>query len=132
MLRGDPLTEIPAGRVLDALERNDLDPGFFHEDAVAWRNLDDSEQPIHQTFEATTAIRAVIPDFHFGDRVLHAERDGVSVAQYHLAGTLPDGSSLRVLGCLVVHTVDGRVRRTEEYFDTAQLAPMRAALAAPS
>lgn len=118
-----------AARVVDALMT--LDPGesLFAPGAVTWHGFDEVEAPtVPDTFESVRAIRSVVPDFAMTGVRTH-DAGPVSVAQYTLRGTLPDGATFRAPAVLVVHTGDdGRVTRIEEYVDTAQLAPLFAAL----
>ena len=55
----------------------------------------------------------------------------MSVAQYTFVATLPDGSSVHAPGCFIVHERWHRHRfgQLQEYTDSAQLAPIAAAMA---
>lgn len=105
------------------------EPGLFAGGAVSWHNFDEIEvQTEPESYDAVRAIRTVCPDFEFSDLRGHDTGGGVSVAQYVLTGTLPDGSALRAPGVLVAHSEHGRIVRLQEYLDTAQLAPLFALL----
>jgi len=105
------------------------EPGLFADGAVSWHNFDEVEvQTAPESYEAVRAIRNVVPDFDFHDVRGHDTGDGVSVAQYVILGTLPDGSALRAPGVLVAHSTDRRITRLQEYLDTGQLAPLFALL----
>ncbi|WP_224387219.1 nuclear transport factor 2 family protein [Pseudonocardia sp. ICBG1293] len=118
-----------AARVVDALTTLDPGEGLFAPGAVTWHSFDGVEAPtVPDTVESVRAIRRVVPDFGMAEVRTH-DAGAVSVAQYTLRGTLPDGGVFRAPAVLVVHTGDdGRVTRIEEYVDTAQLAPLFAAL----
>lgn len=118
----------PVSRVIDAFQANAMPAGLFSDDATAWHNFDELDLRIAESFGMVAAILAVVPDFRFDERRHHPAAGDVSVAQYILRGTLPDGSQLRIPGCLVAHTEDDRVVRIEEYLDSAQLAPLVAAV----
>lgn len=75
-----------------------------------------------ESYQAVRAIREVCPGFDFHDVRGHDAGDGVSIAQYVILGTLPDGSALRAPGVLVAYSVDGRITRLQEYLDTGQFA----------
>ena len=115
-------------RVIDAFQANTFDPDLFTPGATAWHNFDEQDLAIADSFGMVAAILAVVPDFTFAERRHLPATGDVSVAQYTLTGTLPDGSALRVPACLVAYEVDGRVNRIEEYLDAAQLAPLVAAM----
>ena len=97
-------------------------------DAVMWHNYDQTDWPAAETIANFSAIRAVFPDCRF-ENVRTAGCGSVSLAQWDFTLTLPDGSLLRAPGCFVVHERDGRIARVEEYMDSAQLAPVAAAVA---
>lgn len=82
-----------------------------------------------ESYQAVRAIREVCPDFDFHDVRGHDAGNGVSIAQYVILGTLPDGSALQAPGVLVAYSVDGRITRLQEYLDTGQLAPLFVLLA---
>ena len=119
-----------AARVIDAFQTKTFDAEAFTADATAWHNFDELDLRIADSFAMVAAINAVVPDFTFAERRHLPATGEVSVAQYTLTGTLPDGSALRVPACLVVREVAGRVARIEEYLDATQLAPLVTALEA--
>ncbi|MFT3853335.1 MAG: hypothetical protein QM733_11440 [Ilumatobacteraceae bacterium] len=96
-------------------------------EATAWHNTDQKVNPLTDSFAAVSALRVALPDFRFDDLRCSSTADGrVSVAQYVLAGTLPDGSRLHVPACLVVTAEDGVIIRCEEYLDAAPLLQVQA------
>lgn len=121
-----------AARLIEQLMAGRPDPAMCPPEAIAWHNTDEVDGLLATGFERMAAIRRVLPDFRF-DKVVALDADGdVSVARYILKATLPDGSQLRVPGCLVVTAPGGVVSRSEEYVDTAQLAPLAAVLRPPT
>ena len=121
-----------AQRVLDALAATDTpDPpsDLFAEGAVTWHSFDEVEEPtLVHTMATLRAIRAVIPDFTMSDVRATGDDQQTGLARYVLTGTLPDGSRLHAPAAMVIHLEGGLVTRLEEYVDTAQLAPLFAAL----
>ena len=117
-----------AARMIDAFQAGVPDPDLCLPDATAWHNFDEVDLAIADSFAMITAILGVVPDFRFDDRRHYQAGADVSVAQYTLTGTLPDGSPLRIPACLIVFETQGKVRRIEEYLDMAQLAPLAALL----
>jgi ketosteroid isomerase-like protein len=116
-------------RAIRSMSELRSDPGLFAADAVSWHNFDEVDvQTEPESYDAVRAIRTVVPDFDFHEIRTHDTGGGVSVAQYVILGTLPDGATLRVPGVLIAHSCGGRITRLEEYVDTAQLAPVFALL----
>jgi ketosteroid isomerase-like protein len=96
-------------------------------DAVVWHNYDQAEIPAATNMASLLALRAAFPDLRFDDlRVSHCGH--LSIAQWVFTVTLPEGDVVRAPGCFVVHERDGRIVRVEEYMDSAQLAPVAAAI----
>jgi ketosteroid isomerase-like protein len=109
-------------RVIAALADVRATDEVFAPACTTWHNFDEAEVPtVPDSFEGLRAVRRVVTDYRVTDVVAHEAGDGVSFAQFVLAGTLPDGSALRAPGVLVAHARDGKVVRLEEYLDTGQL-----------
>jgi ketosteroid isomerase-like protein len=53
---------------------------------------------------------------------------GGFVEQHVLAGTMPSGDSLRVVGCFLGTVEDGRITRLEQYVDGGQAGAFSALL----
>ena len=117
----------PAARLIAALDAATVDESVITDDAIAWHNFDEIDMPIRDAFGSVVVIREKVPDFRFDDRRYHVAGD-VTVVQYTLRGTLPDGAVAAAPATMVVHTSGGRVTRIEEYLDTAQLMPILALL----
>jgi ketosteroid isomerase-like protein len=73
----------------------------------------------------------VVGDLRY-EIVRRAEVDGGVFQQHVLHGRLPDGSAVAMPAAMYLQIADGRVRRIEEYLDSAHAAPIRAARAAPA
>jgi uncharacterized protein len=114
--------------MMDAIRAGTPDAVPLTDDAVMWHNYDPVEVPAAQASANLAALQAVLPDCRF-EEVRVDGAGPVSIAQYVFAVTLPDGSCVRAPGCFVVHERDGRIARIEEYMDSAQLAPIAAAMA---
>ncbi|MEJ2867991.1 hypothetical protein WCD74_09465 [Actinomycetospora sp. OC33-EN08] len=121
-----------AQRVLEALAATDTpEPpeDLFAGGCVTWHSFDEVEAPtVPDTFATLRTIRAVVGDFTMSEVRATGDGEGTGVARYVLTGTLPDGARLRAPAAMVIHVADGRAVRLEEYVDTAQLAPLFAAL----
>jgi len=92
----------PVSRVIAALEAARADDEVFAPDCVSWHNFDEAEVPtVPDSFEGLRAVHRVVPDYRIRDVACHDTGADVSVAQFVLTGTLPDGSALRAPGVLV-------------------------------
>lgn len=112
-------------RAIRSMSQLRPEPGLFADGATSWHNFDEIQVPTEPaSYDAVLAIRKVCPDFEFSDIRAHEAGAGVSVAQYVLTGTLPDGSELRAPGVLVAHSEEGRIVRLQEYLDSGQLASL--------
>jgi uncharacterized protein len=90
-------------------------------DAVTWHNFDETEVTTEQTIRTIGWLHRTVDDLNWIDISVQATTTGW-VSQSILAGIAP-GGALRAHSCVVV-TLDenGKVIRTEEYLDPAQLA----------
>ena len=120
--------ELAEGFVRTFNERAGADD-LYAPDATVWNNLTGAEQPHAAVSAITSAMQAALPDLRFDDVTVHAWDDGFAI-QYTLAATAPDGTEIRVLACGIGAVRAGRIRRFQEYVDSAQAAPLGAALAA--
>lgn len=89
--------------------------------AVTWHNFDEVEVATEQTIRTISWLHRTVADLHWTEVSVQATATGW-VSQSILTGTAP-GGALRAQTCLVV-TLDehGKVVRTDEYLDPAQLA----------
>jgi ketosteroid isomerase-like protein len=118
-----------ANRFFDGLLAGDLEalraacaPG-----SILWINLTEGERPLEASLPGFASLRGKVPDL----RMEAVRRRGVAggfVEQHVLTGTMPDGGALRVAGCFIGSTEDGRITRLEEYVDGGQAAALSALL----
>lgn len=117
-----------AQRFLDALAAHDLESAGLADVAVSWHNLDEVEADLRTATASFATVQSVLSDFRYDEVHYSTADDGVSLARFVIKATLPDGFEMRAPGCLVVTERDGRIVRTEEYLDSAQLQPVTAAM----
>ncbi|MFI5042060.1 MAG: ketosteroid isomerase [Acidimicrobiales bacterium] len=92
-------------------------------DAVVWHSFDERVVDRATTERTTLWLRRVVPDITWDDVALEATAAGF-VWQAVMRGTAP-GGPLRAHTCLVVTlSPAGRIVRTDEYVDSAQLRPL--------
>jgi ketosteroid isomerase-like protein len=112
-----------ARRFFDAVARGDLDAvrGFYAPDAVVWTAQDPAERTPEENLAVLRWVNDNIARFRYEDVRCQVTPTGF-VEQHTTCGTAPGGGELRFAACLVVRVEDGRIKRLEEYFDTAPLA----------
>ena len=94
-------------------------------DAVVWHSFDGRVADRTTSERTATWLRATVPDITWDDVAIHPTPTGF-VWQAVITGTAP-GGRLRAQVCMVVTlSPAGRVARTDEYVDSAQLRPLSA------
>lgn len=118
-----------ANRFFDGLLAGDLDelqaacaPG-----SVLWINLTEQDRPLEASLPGFARLRGKVPDLRM-DAVRRRGVPGGFVEQHVLAGTMPSGDTLRVVGCFLGTVADGRITRLEEYVDGGQAGALSALL----
>ncbi len=99
--------------------------------AVTWHNFDEVQVTTEQTIRTIAWLHRTVSDLHWIDVSVQATATGW-ISQSILAGTAP-GGALRAHSCVVVTLNDhGKIVRTEEYLDPAQLAVLSRPKAMPT
>ena len=106
-----------------------FDASLFHPDATMWHNTDGHDAPFASRTEIQGRLRALVPDYRIADAVIDGFTDGW-VSRHVVRGTLPDGGQLEMRVAVVGTVRDGKVARIQEYVDSAQVEPLRAAFRA--
>jgi ketosteroid isomerase-like protein len=125
-LTADEIRDI-ARRYNEATNANDLAtmaeltaPG-----AVVWHNFDDTEVNSEASAKTVAWLFRTVSDLTWTERALSITEHGW-VRQTLMTGNAP-GGPLSAHTCVVITLDDdGRIVRTEEYLDTAQLTNLRA------
>ncbi|GAA4901820.1 ketosteroid isomerase-like protein [Actinomycetospora succinea] len=114
-------------RFFAALEAGDFAgvEALYHPEAVMWLN-DGTERDVAGTLTVLKGLHAVVDGLRYEVARRHVVDGGV-VQQHALCGRLPDGTEVRMPAAMYLEIADGRVRRIEEYLDSAHAAPIRAA-----
>jgi ketosteroid isomerase-like protein len=120
-------------RFFAALEAGDTDElaSIYTPDARIWHNDASGEQGVEDNLKVLRGLHAVVSGLHY-DIARRMPMDGGVVQQHVLRGTLPDGSQVAMPAAMFLYVEGGRVKRIEEYLDSGQAAPIRAARAALS
>ncbi len=77
----------------------------------------------------TGMVNAVVPDFRYEEAVRSGTETGF-VEEHRVRGTLPDGSQLDLMACVVGEVSDGKITVLREYVDTAAAGGLMKALSA--
>ena len=118
-----------ANRFFDGLLAGDLAAleGACSPGSILWINITEKARPLEASLPGFALLRSRVPDL----RMENVRRRGIAggfVEQHVLAGTMPEGEPLRVVGCFVGTVADGRITRLEEYVDGGQAGALSALL----
>jgi len=100
---------------------------LYDPDAKFWNNVLGGCSTTAQVLEISRLEAERIDDYRFDD-VRVSTTDGGFVLQITVVGVTRAGDSFRVPACLVAQTKSGRITAIDEYVDSAQAAPVFAAL----
>jgi ketosteroid isomerase-like protein len=87
--------------------------------SVLWINLNDQDRSLEASLPGFAQLAAKVTDLRM-EAVRRRGIPGGFVEQHVLAGRLPDGDALRVVGCFIGTVEGGRITRLEEYVDGGQ------------
>jgi ketosteroid isomerase-like protein len=118
-----------ANRFFDGLLAGDLAEleAVCAPESVLWINVTEQERPLSASLPGFARLRSTVPDLRI-EAVRRRGLPGGFVEQHVLTGTMPDGETLRVVGCFIGTVEDGRITRLEEYVDGGQAAVLSALL----
>lgn len=118
-------------RFFAALEGGDIPTveAIYTPDARIWHNDASGEQGVADNLKTLAGLHRVVTGQRYEITRRLAVEGGV-FQQHVLTGTLPDGTAIAMPAAMYLTVADGRVARIEEYLDSAQAAPLRAARAA--
>ena len=118
-----------ANRFFDGLLAGDVEAlqGACAAGSILWINLTERERPLEASLPGFASLRSKVPDLHM-EAVRRRGVAGGFVEQHVLAGTMPSGDPLRVVGCFLGTVEDGRITRLEEYVDGGQAGALSALL----
>jgi ketosteroid isomerase-like protein len=100
---------------------------LFTDDAVIWHNYDQVSQPAREALAALAALAALQPRYEITGRDVV---DSTCVQRHVVHVTLPGGESASIPAIQRISMADGRIRRIDEYMDSAQMAAAVQALQA--
>jgi ketosteroid isomerase-like protein len=114
-----------AGRLMDAIQAGDVAAvdALYADDMVGWRNFDRRELGKRAMLRVIEFLAAQVRDLHYDAIRVETTPRGY-VQQHVLHAIAPDGTRIESPACLVVEVQGGRIRRLEEYLDSAAIAPL--------
>jgi ketosteroid isomerase-like protein len=120
--------EALADRLMGAIEQGDIDTlrACYTDDVRIWHNFDEVDQTLDENIKVMHWMARRLLDRKYDIVSRRFFPDGW-VQQHVLTGQTADGTPFRMPACIIIQVRDGRVCRLEEYLDTAQTAPLRAA-----
>lgn len=114
-----------ARRLMEGISAGDVDAvgALYHDDLVGWRNVDGRELDRRQMLKIVDFLGTRVKDLRYEQIRVQPTASGY-VQQHVLRATASDGTRVEMPACLVVELADGKIRRLDEYMDSAALAPL--------
>lgn len=128
-MRGMPDTDAAkrevARRLMDAIQAGDVATvaELYADDMVGWRNFDRRELDKSAMVRVIEYLAKRVRDLRYEGIRVETTASGY-VQQHVLHATAPDGTRIESPACLVVEVRDGRIRRLEEYLDSAAISAL--------
>lgn len=103
---------------------------LYHDDIAIWHNFTNRAQSKAENLQALGALIKAVAEIRY--EVLERHELGNRVIQRHnLHCTTPGGGKFAIPASIYFTIEDGKIRRIEEYLDTAQVNPLRDATGRP-
>lgn len=117
-----------AEQLFTAFQNNDLETarGLCADDFRGSQN-GGPEMDRDTLLKFTGAVNAVVPDFRYEEAVRSATDTGF-VEEHRVRGTLPDGSELDLMVCVIGEVENGKITVLREYVDSAKAVGLLKAL----
>ena len=114
-----------ARRLMDAIQAGDVATvaALYADDMVGWRNFDRRELGKAAMVRIIEFLAKQVRELRY-EAIRVAPTPTGYVQQHVLHATAPDGTRVESPACLVVEVRDGRIRRLDEYLDSAAIAPL--------
>ena len=100
---------------------------LFTDDAVVWHNYTQTELPKSEALAALAGLAHMQAEFHIVGRDF---TDDTCIQRHVVRVTLPNGDVAAIPAIQRISLSGGRIRRIEEYMDSAQMAAAMQALQA--
>lgn len=115
-----------ATRFFDAIEQGDVATvgECYTDDVVIWHNNDGLEQSREENLAVLRGMVGRISDRVYDERRVEVF-DGGFIQQHVLRGTRKDGVRVALPAAIICRMESGKIRRLDEYFDSAHVAEFR-------
>ncbi len=116
-----------AAHFVDTVQRGDGEAmrQCYAPDGVIWHNTDNKEQSVDENIKVLNWFVETLPDRTYTVQRREVIPNGF-VQQHVLSATLPNGETWSMDACVVVSMEDGKIKRLDEYLDSAASAKLRA------
>jgi len=112
-------------RLMAAIETGDVATvaELYADDMVGWRNFDGKELGKQPMLRIIEFLAKQVRDLHYEGIRVQPTSTGY-VQQHVLHATAADGTRVEAPACLVVTVEGGKIRRLDEYLDSAAVAAL--------
>jgi len=112
-----------AKRFFDAVEAGDLDAvgSIYAPDAIIWHNNGQRTETRDQNLATMRKFIAFAPTRHYKERKVTAF-DGGFLHQHIIVADATTGEKIELAACVVCAIEDGKIKRLDEYIDSAPIA----------
>lgn len=117
-----------ADRLFSSIERQDIEAlkEIYSPDAVIWKNYNQVEVPAESSLAFLRGVADYLSDVRYKD-VRRSVFEGGFVQQHFFTGTIREnGEKLSIPVCVIAQVEDGKIKRIDEYLDSAHRLPVRA------
>ena len=114
-----------ARRLIQAIVDGDVAAvaDLYADDMVGWRSFDRKELGKKQMLRVIEYLVKHVRDVRYENMRVEVTPSGY-VEQHVLHAIAPDGTRVEAPACLVVRVEGGRIRRLDEYLDSAAIEPL--------
>lgn len=116
-----------ADRLFSSIEKQDAKTlaTVFADDALIWKNYDQVAIPAESTVEFLKGVGGYLRDVRYKD-ARRSVFEGGFVQQHHFTGTVRNtGEWISFPVCVVGQVEGGKIKRIDEYLDSAHRLPVR-------
>lgn len=116
-----------ADRLFSSIEKQDIEAlgAIYADDAVIWKNYNEIEIPAQSSLAFLKGVAEYMQDIHYKN-VRRSAFEGGFIQQHYFTGTVREtGAQLSIPVCVVAQVEDGKIKRIDEYLDSAHRLPVR-------
>jgi ketosteroid isomerase-like protein len=116
-----------ADRLFSSIEKQDIEAlaELYAKDAVIWKNYNEIEIPAQSSLAFLKGVADYMEDIHYKN-VRRSVFEGGFVQQHYFTGTIREsGDALSIPVCVIAQVEDGKIKRIDEYLDSAHRLPVR-------